>query len=149
MVLSTSDLTLYFELHREATHYLSLCGMCGWQGPQVTQRNTPLPLLSFPLLTCAAGAAGPWEGAAREPEGVSVSHLCHRLTAWPGECPQVSGLHRWGGFASGFLVGQASPRSTHKGLTKSWNCPPAPLSSCLALSSDFVYFAHSCRRNRN
>lgn len=40
-----------------------------------------------------------------------MSHLCHRLTAWPGECPQVSGLHRWGGFASGFLVGQAFPRS--------------------------------------
>lgn len=46
----------------------------------MTQRNTPLPLLSFPLLTCAAGAAGPREGAARELEGVSASHLRHRLT---------------------------------------------------------------------
>lgn len=73
MVSSTSDLTLYFELQWEAAHYLPLCGMCGWQGAQVTQRNTPLPLLSFPVLTCAAGAAGPREGAAREPEGVCLT----------------------------------------------------------------------------
>lgn len=44
---------------------------------------------------------------------MSFSNLRHLLSAQPGECLPVSGFHCCGGFASGFLVGQASRPGLH------------------------------------